>query len=658
MSELKRNINSRSYLRGQVTKIFNSRAEFCNLSPLERSTKQIKLETILHDLKDVDKDIQSIKWAESENKEEFDKELASCEEYFDKATECLSLLASFTNQTSTVTIDHARSILKSPIAPLPKFGSKEGEDLTKFLFQFEETLSKFNYTDYDKLLLLKQQISGKALTLVESLEIDKQSYVHAKALLQSALASPVTQKHSVIKRISEMKLSLDQEPFEYVSKMRTLTESVKALNIDTESFLEYFFWNGLNDSFKSHIVHITNKTKPSLNELNESFFDACERYNVANKKTKLKNVNNILVDNVSASSFAANVNLESKSMKKYKSCQICSKDNGKDADHPIYRCPVYEDPMSKLEKIKNLSGCEKCGNLNHRTKACKFKFNRRCTCSQWHFSYLCVKSKPNDKPAPKYFPGKQQAKNIKNGNKITSGNVTITDALSNVLNTDCVLPTFTCNLNYRIQIRSLKDGGCQCNFISERLAEEYDLKVVQSNVNLKVNGFNATKDYVTNIVEFSIDVGGKSYSIKAVCVPEISINLKLPNLSRIVEQFTSKGYIMADKKLYEEVDSITNIDLILGTKSAYCVKGSDKSFGINETSIYTETSFGVMLIGDVNDLLKNLPQLPECASYEEAKCCTYKIKSKVKDKIKDFSNKIGARTSFSYQLHCQFCYFF
>ena len=93
-------------------------------------------------------------------------------------------------------------MLKSPVSPLPKFASKEGEDLHKCFFQFEETLSKFSYPEYDKLLLLKQQVSGRASILLNSLESDKQNYAEAKKLLTDALASQGVRKFNVIKQLS------------------------------------------------------------------------------------------------------------------------------------------------------------------------------------------------------------------------------------------------------------------------------------------------------------------------------------------------------------------------------------------------------------------------------------------------------------------------
>ena len=63
--------------------------------------------------------------------------------------------------------------LKRPTAPLPRF---KGEDLYKFFATFEETTNKYSYTEFDKLILLKQQLSGRALVLIDSLEIRNQIY--------------------------------------------------------------------------------------------------------------------------------------------------------------------------------------------------------------------------------------------------------------------------------------------------------------------------------------------------------------------------------------------------------------------------------------------------------------------------------------------------
>ena len=83
-----------------------------------------------------------------------------------KVRECLIVLNRLIvteSRTSHVnTIDTARSLLKQPTAPLPTFSWVEKEDLMRFLVEFELTTSSYKYPDRDLLLLLLQQLSGKA----------------------------------------------------------------------------------------------------------------------------------------------------------------------------------------------------------------------------------------------------------------------------------------------------------------------------------------------------------------------------------------------------------------------------------------------------------------------------------------------------------------
>lgn len=65
------------------------------------------------------------------------------------------------------------SLLKSPTAPLPRYNGTDLGDLTRYLSQFEDTISKLRYPSYDNFLFLKQQLSGKALILVNSLAVNE-----------------------------------------------------------------------------------------------------------------------------------------------------------------------------------------------------------------------------------------------------------------------------------------------------------------------------------------------------------------------------------------------------------------------------------------------------------------------------------------------------
>ena len=94
---------------------------------------------------------------------------------------------------------------------------------------------KFKLTDYDKLILFKQQLSGSALVLVDSLSLDKQTFKDAVDLLSEALASPDTQKHNVLKQLSEICSFFKDNPLEYISKMRMIQDTIKKLKIDANS---------------------------------------------------------------------------------------------------------------------------------------------------------------------------------------------------------------------------------------------------------------------------------------------------------------------------------------------------------------------------------------------------------------------------------------
>ena len=45
------------------------------------------------------------------------------------------------------------------------------------------------------------------------------------------------------------------------------------------------------------------------------------------------------------------------------------------ADHPIYKCTIFIDPRSKIDKLKSLNACVRCANFNHRSADCKFRFS-------------------------------------------------------------------------------------------------------------------------------------------------------------------------------------------------------------------------------------------------------------------------------------------
>ena len=595
-----------------------------------------------------------------------------CEEYDSKLRSCFVLLktgSSFVPPIAGTSNDAARSLLKSPVAPLPKFASTEGEDLIRFFTEFEETISKFSYSEYDKLLLLKQQISGRALTLVNSLEADKLGYSHAKSLLLEALASKDIQIFNVIKKLSKLSMGIKDDPFSYISNMRMISETIKRLKVETDSFLQYFFWTGMNQSFQKHLVQICNKARPSLQEINSHFFEASERYISSSnlRKSELPVINDHIVSRAADINIHKNEEVE-KSVG-FKTCSICTKVGGVNASHPLHKCDKFPDASDKLAQIKKFGGCDKCGYLNHSSASCRFKFASRCrNCYQWHFSFLCpgkrlnsnlttnpsdssVSGPPNNSTGalsvhnrsidkykkPKIDKKKSNTKSKDNENSNTSSNIVVSETSNN---SSSILPTFTC-WSGDDKIRALKDCGSQSNFITESLARKLNLNVIKP-LKFTVNGMNASRQYDSRLVEIELMVKNKIYPIPAFCNPEISIKLNLKILGSIVNHFKSKGFELADEDLSELDDTISNIDLILGTKSSFLLPSTDVPFGRDNMSMYINTPLGVLLQGDVDKLVEDLPSLARNGSQTPSDACIKSFMSSVA-----YSRCESSRDSFS-----------
>ena len=594
--------NKRKFIRKKVTEHFNRSQAFQNSSPHERLKIQITLKELQMNLKEADDTIQKLIWEAEKDESKLEEELSRCSEYNEKINVCLSLL----DETPTtpppvptrLSIEGARSVLRSPIAPLPKFDSKEGEDFMKFLTQFEETTSKYNYASYDLLLLLKQQISGKALTLVDTLEHGRQAYQHAKDLLKKAFASKDTIIYNTIKNLSELTLPSKSEPFEYIAKMRVIMQNVEQHSITVEDIMRHFFWKGMNTQLQQIFIQLTNKNRPTLQELTDRFFEASERYAMQDKGAK----NSTKPEKVSEAGLAVNVDFK----KKFKPCILCSTE-AQNASHPIFKCEKYASPKSKLDKLNNLKACIKCANDNHDTDSCRYRFNNRCVkCNNWHFAFLC-----DERSGTPHEPGPSTSKD--NTSNVLAVPVTantstiwITESLNIGQNNDSILPTFSCKVQ-KLKVRGLKDSGCQSNFISRRLANKIKAKTI-ADVVLTINGINASKQYKSNLVRFGVKFGDKNLQMDALIIPKIPLDIKLRRLGEIVQRFNDHGFKLGDEFLCKKSNDIRDLDMILGTKGSYCLPLRDTVLGDN--SVYSESPIGVLLQGDINDLLRNVKFLP------------------------------------------------
>ena len=123
--------------------------------------------------------------------------------------------------------------------------------------------------------------------------------------------------------------------------------------------------------------------------------------------------------------------------------------------------------------------------MNHRSKDCRFKFSSPCRiCKGQHLTYLCSSSSERLEP-----------------NEAVRSKLSAVYFNSTIQSDRVLLPTFSCPIALKggeYFVRVLYDTGCQRNFVSKRIAEKHDLRVVQSGVQLVIQGFNSQKELATN----------------------------------------------------------------------------------------------------------------------------------------------------------------
>ena len=643
--ELKFEVASRATYRTSVTKIFNELINNTDYDEIKLNVLTKKLNSLSSSLSESDIRIAKLKFEQdSSDSAKFQKERDECEVYQDRIHESLHRISvalningttvnNIHNVSSTEHVVTSRSILKSPTAPLPVFNSGPDENFELFIRNFEATVGKYNYSAYDKFLLLRQQVKGKALYLIESLDPDNHTYNQAKELLTSALASRAVQVAKVLKQLSEMKLSPNGEPFKYIGDMKKIIQSTKQLNIEVNEILNFYFLEGLNEQFRTQLVMITNTTRPTLDQFLDNFFEANDRYShfLTKKSAKPQVESNYFSKNSNTTAMALNVNVKSTSKSNpFAFCPLCPEGNN---SHPVNKCSKFASPPLKLAKLEKINSCTRCMNPDHYAKHCNFRFKRSCgVCDGWHFSFLC----------PKFDEGKEKSKSSLNSisdkpkppKLKTDTAVGLVVTICNWANyqPESILSTFTCNAgNSTEDLRCLRDSGSQNNFVLESKLEYFDYEIIDDNVTLKVDGINNSKEYLSKLVKIDVKLGNEFKTIEAFTFPAIHISLNLPGLSNVVQSFVAMGYQMADKLLLDNSDSIADIDLILGADAAYCFY--DQSIHFGSQSVFHITQLGVMLIGNIKRLLSDIEYLPpinvqdECVEPDPIACNSAQVTS-------------------------------
>ncbi len=112
----------------------------------------------------------------------------------------------------------------------------------------------------------------------------------------------------------------------------------------------------------------------------------------------------------------------------------------------------------------------------------------------------------------------------------------------------------------------LMDAGSQTSFIDEKTAFQFDLKTIDSNINVTLKGFNRNRRYVTRTVLFPLLINSKEYTISCLCIPEISVQFSTPHLQTLVQLIDRNNEKLAFKPFYSaKQENVGNIKCILGS---------------------------------------------------------------------------------------------
>ena len=621
-------VKARGLLRTKVTKLFNKLfADEADISEVQRRAFVEKLDALRKQLFDSDKEIQLMHIDSDLSQVDLQLLTDESEEYEDRICEMSALLSS---DRTSIHIGHAppavstldsrqgdKNRLKLPQVPMPEFSNAKGENFQKFIQGFEAIVTQHNLSDYAQFVYLGKQLSGPPKILIDSLDVDKQKYTEAKALLKKAFDSTLSSKYELLYKLSDINLPMDADPYPFIGEMRTIIAGLRSLEISVDDICQFFVWKGLNEKFQSHLVNITNKSKPSIDEINEHVFEATERYlkqieKSTEQKTKSRYVPSYVKQNENLHANAAAVNIKPKKL--HISCVLCTSDNKK-SDHYLRECDVYSTSKAKFDKLRTIQACTKCSFRNHEAKNCTFKFRSPCfTCQGDHMSYLCLKPKKAHTGIHATVTDLEHHTGEDRDNEVhadTDNNLLLVEVAHSSINEPVILPTFTLPAiasNFEMPVRVFKDSGSQRTFVCESIVDRLKCEVLNDDVPLNIQGFNSNRKLRTKLVQLKVDINGEIFKVPAICVDRIRTKFNSCGIKDVATAFMNKGYKIADHDyLGCNADTVDNIDVIFGTDVDPILPLTYKSFGcMTSKSSYIDSPLGIVFSGDLRSMLENL----------------------------------------------------
>ncbi len=328
-----------------------------------------------------------------------------CDDYEDKLNRCSSKIKNKINEINaepTASVNqpigaaHAvnRTKLNLPTLSLPKFhadASKDEHTCQTFINTFEQLLTCYNLNETELYCLLEQQCAGRAKAMINSLTLRNRSYTAAKNILLLSFAEEVPQQYATIKKIHDLRLKPDGDPYVYFAEFTKLIETAKEQKIDNDTFIQYDIWSSIPTVMQDILINVSQKSYPKLNEIRDNFLVASGRFEAQRSTKKIQT-------DMFVAAHAAHLKIEN-SPTNMKKNYVANQGNNRlnccfcpSTEHSNSKCNKYVTVKSKKDRLIELKLCFQCLKSGHLSESCTFRVSGRChKCSKFHWSFLCNK---------------------------------------------------------------------------------------------------------------------------------------------------------------------------------------------------------------------------------------------------------------------------
>ena len=269
--------------------------------------------------------------------------------------------------------------IKMPELKLPTFSDNSSGISTYLTFssQFSNTIKLHpGLTSESKFLYLRNCLKGRALALIEELEVDEDSYRQAFELLDHHfLDRDLIKQHCFASIIEFPPCSNLSEIETFLAEMNKVTYQLIKLDLDFSAvgpgneLLSHLVRSKLPRFFLQEVVRKSGEIYPNYISILNLAVDVVKLLKVGNvKKTVTKPEKTKTFDNAIKPKQTKTELSEKASRGSGKGCVFCSLSN-----HSSLHCKKYSNHASRIKRAEELGRCVQCLSTSHKANSCPAK---------------------------------------------------------------------------------------------------------------------------------------------------------------------------------------------------------------------------------------------------------------------------------------------